>query len=700
MPSFQQGPSSGVGPTTSPVIRNEADTIKYYEDFKKFLAVDSAFDTAHKRRLQENRAQQKLLRLSAVQFHELATDVHDEMLRRILSPAGQNNPHLLPERLLHPKRNQAREKLSLLSPPKFNDLAFDILFEIERRNPNLKRLSKHLRTLSDESDTASIGGTNPQLDNKQGTERSVKDGIIPVSSMLNEITPPSTTPTSPATTDGTPGVDENIEKTVTTPPINQSNTTSNGHKSHQMSTSTTSTFYSDAPSTANTDLTVPFEDQAKQDQHPLPSNFNNTPAPVMLINTDNSNQNYTPSDPLSMGSDLGSPPMPLPENALREASGSTPTRSMPIEESDEGSECELSGDDDLYDEEVESRPLGIDAAMQAWAYKNSSQTDITSLHRAVPPPNFSSDDEEGSDDNYSLAQEFNLGSFGNQREPVDTEQEHTLYPNATSASYDQMEAEMTRTFRLQSIKEETSPYISPFILKRASSNSPGEKRRSLSETMALGMPGGARSRSFNKLDFSGNASASESLQSLNRSIDPSADYQLQIKERDEQLQDKDKQLSGKMHEIKDKGEQIQSLIEERAQMDEKITKLEKLLAESELQKETTTEENGRLHLMINELETMKNEMQSEFDATKEEFNRKTEDYITHLEEKQRALANLEISHQKLKDKHADTMSKQSEFAGSSASLTSQIMLLEGKLLKQENVSEMCTNWGQALTKIR
>ncbi|KAJ0164153.1 Protein SPA2 [Colletotrichum tanaceti] len=89
-----------------------------------------------------NKARDKLLRLSSVQFLELSTDVFDELLRRQSlsrrpSPPGAPGPppYLLPESNFHPKRNQARQKLSSLGPPRFRDLATDVFCELERRFP-------------------------------------------------------------------------------------------------------------------------------------------------------------------------------------------------------------------------------------------------------------------------------------------------------------------------------------------------------------------------------------------------------------------------------------------------------------------------------------------------------------------------------------------------------------------------------------
>lgn len=79
------------------------------------------------------KAKDKLLRLTGVQFVELSTDVYDELLRRQDSRAP---PSLPAENGFHPKRNQARQKLSSLGPDRFQSLVTDVFTELERRFPN------------------------------------------------------------------------------------------------------------------------------------------------------------------------------------------------------------------------------------------------------------------------------------------------------------------------------------------------------------------------------------------------------------------------------------------------------------------------------------------------------------------------------------------------------------------------------------
>ena len=119
-------------------LQMEENLAQHYAILKRYLAQSLRDDKGNPK---PNRARDKLLRLSPVQFMELSTDVYDELLRR-QSAAGQqmNGPgqvpsFLLPKDNFHPKRNQARQKLATLPPPRFRDLATDVFYELERRFP-------------------------------------------------------------------------------------------------------------------------------------------------------------------------------------------------------------------------------------------------------------------------------------------------------------------------------------------------------------------------------------------------------------------------------------------------------------------------------------------------------------------------------------------------------------------------------------
>jgi hypothetical protein len=118
----------------------EGTLSEHYIQLKRYLAASLRDEKGNPR---PNRARDKLLRLSAVQFQELSTDVFDELQRRQsekrapngMAAEGAPPRYLLPKDSFHPKRNQARQKLSTLPSPRFRDLATDVFYELERRFP-------------------------------------------------------------------------------------------------------------------------------------------------------------------------------------------------------------------------------------------------------------------------------------------------------------------------------------------------------------------------------------------------------------------------------------------------------------------------------------------------------------------------------------------------------------------------------------
>ncbi|KAK0300811.1 component of the polarisome [Friedmanniomyces endolithicus] len=135
---------------------NEDALQRHYHVLKGYLA-SSLRD--EKGNMKPNKARDKLLRLSVTQFMELSTDVYDELLRREDERTGrvQNVPKSLPPmQNFHPKRNQARQKLSTLPVERFRQLATDVFYELERRIPRFAGAeidrpgssSSHIRAMS------------------------------------------------------------------------------------------------------------------------------------------------------------------------------------------------------------------------------------------------------------------------------------------------------------------------------------------------------------------------------------------------------------------------------------------------------------------------------------------------------------------------------------------------------------------------
>ena len=110
---------------------------EHYTSLKRYLSATSRDGNP---KPPPNKARDKLQRLTGVQFLELSTDVYDELKRREAAARRPSNAppppdFLVPETGFHPKRNQARQKLSSLGSPRFRDLATDVFCELERRYP-------------------------------------------------------------------------------------------------------------------------------------------------------------------------------------------------------------------------------------------------------------------------------------------------------------------------------------------------------------------------------------------------------------------------------------------------------------------------------------------------------------------------------------------------------------------------------------
>ncbi|KAF8629906.1 hypothetical protein AX15_003258 [Amanita polypyramis BW_CC] len=103
----------------------------HFDELSRYLAVYLAKSPPNSR----TTARQKLTRLTIQQFHELSTDVYDELMRR----KNENEVPFLPVREdFHPKRNQARQKLATLPTSRFEDLSSDVYYELSRRYPEFK----------------------------------------------------------------------------------------------------------------------------------------------------------------------------------------------------------------------------------------------------------------------------------------------------------------------------------------------------------------------------------------------------------------------------------------------------------------------------------------------------------------------------------------------------------------------------------
>lgn len=108
-----------------------SDLLEHHAVYKRYLA-GLPVSADHS----QPRARDKLKQLTEQQFKELRIDVCDELLRR---QRLDNPPKWLPDVVTyHPKRNEARRKLSTLVNDRFGHLIFDIVRDLERRFPQLQ----------------------------------------------------------------------------------------------------------------------------------------------------------------------------------------------------------------------------------------------------------------------------------------------------------------------------------------------------------------------------------------------------------------------------------------------------------------------------------------------------------------------------------------------------------------------------------
>jgi len=159
----------------------EDNLTQHYTELKDFLASTLRDEKTNGK---PNRARDKLLRLSPVQFQELSTDVYDELLRRKVhdklppSEREKRPAFLLPKENFHPKRNQARQKLSTLPIARFTALATDVFFELERRFPRFaagdisRRDSPANSMRGPPSRTQTPNGYRPDTRDSQGSRQS------------------------------------------------------------------------------------------------------------------------------------------------------------------------------------------------------------------------------------------------------------------------------------------------------------------------------------------------------------------------------------------------------------------------------------------------------------------------------------------------------------------------------------------------
>lgn len=167
------------GPNNRKIMVLEETLAEHYRVLRNYLGPYLHDEKGNPR---PSRAKDKLTRLSQVQFQELSTDVYDESIRREQdrkrggqgAPGNDTPNFLLPKNTFHPKRNQARQKLSTLPIERFRQLATDVFYELERRFPRFGGPNMP-RSASPAGSMASRGSRGPP--SRVGTPNSANGGM-------------------------------------------------------------------------------------------------------------------------------------------------------------------------------------------------------------------------------------------------------------------------------------------------------------------------------------------------------------------------------------------------------------------------------------------------------------------------------------------------------------------------------------------
>ncbi|KAJ7782854.1 hypothetical protein B0H16DRAFT_1494629 [Mycena metata] len=154
-----------------PPIDYRAVSEVHFNELDRYLAAYLAKAAPNSR----STARQKLTRLTIQQFHELSTDVYDELVRR----KNEKEVPFLPVREeFHPKRNQARQKLATLPVTRFEDLSSDVYFELGRRYPEFKEDPSGLITPGsnyDDYPVSDFPNNSPPRNNNNGRASAERD---------------------------------------------------------------------------------------------------------------------------------------------------------------------------------------------------------------------------------------------------------------------------------------------------------------------------------------------------------------------------------------------------------------------------------------------------------------------------------------------------------------------------------------------
>lgn len=180
-------------------VDSRNDILNYYIKLTNFMKITGNEHLVHRTRtVGAQKARSKLSSLSIRQFHELFTDVNDELNRRIDENDAASVNLNFNDNEHGTKRNNARKKLTTLSESRFNDLVSDLILETEKRG--LHKVSENiesyhndkqetegtLESIANISDLGLFSIEEHHADNNEVTEKLLNKAIEPANNLFGE----------------------------------------------------------------------------------------------------------------------------------------------------------------------------------------------------------------------------------------------------------------------------------------------------------------------------------------------------------------------------------------------------------------------------------------------------------------------------------------------------------------------------------
>lgn len=592
--------------------------------------------------VQESKGREKLTKLAGPQLLELSTDVYDESQRR---SSPESPDFLLPRDGFHPKRNQGRKKLHVLSPTRFRDLCTDIVLELYRRYP---QLDKHEEQLEQEEQqrAAATGMDNPSnhpVENAQWYPSPVTNAPhapqdpqaspVPDQQYHSTLDPRHQDSYQDRSLDHP---DQNYPQQHATEAPEQHYPVYNGQHYPDMSTA-----HSPAPEHGEHGDHAVHGEHAEQTQPSYPTiqvdtvdDFDNTDQSSMGPNGFTGNGSIHSVE--SKGFDFEQ--AHAEEDAVRDVAST---------------EDPVHVTDDVTPDRILDSPKSPE--------NNPPSTTRQPLKATTIIPQKSTlveEDEDDEEDEEDGEQDDGQG-IGNERGLTHEEDsEHNAVPeqvyseNANRRSREMFMRNSLRDSTLDSIAEDPEE----------------ETSRELHEPLG---DNDRNSQKFNSyLSVGGQATPPESdfyLDGMNMNMNRTSRLSQMSRasfmtENPDELRDQ----------IRDRDEQIQMLVAEGSRMDENINKLEAKLADAEAAKTSLVEENGRLHELVSELELKKDELASQIDQLKSNHGEELSNIQDQLRQAQEQSDKVHTDYRELQSKH-DELNERSVSLGQQLAETQNLV---------------------------